>query len=89
MTGSRSQPFAAVLRVYFEGGDMGNEYETVHDDDCIQCIHHWLIDAVNLGVCKKCGESKQFCCWWEAASYQMARGNRSSKVQHDVAGTKS
>jgi hypothetical protein len=67
---------------------MGNEYATVHDEDCKECIHHWLIDAVNLGVCKKCGESKQFCSWAEAASYQMSRGIRYSKVQHNVTGTR-
>ena len=88
MTDNRSQSFAAVFQVYL-GGDMGDEYEIVHDDDCIQCIHHWLIDAMNLGVCKKCGESKQFCCWSEASSYQMARGIRYRKVQHNVTGTKS
>ena len=65
---------------------MVDERETVHDDDCQQCVHHWLINSKNLGVCKKCGESKQFCCWWEAASHQKARGFRSRKVQHDIAG---
>ena len=68
---------------------MGSEYETVHDDDCKECIHHWLIDERNLGVCRKCGASKQFLRSWEATSYQMARGIRSSKVQHNVAGTRS
>ncbi len=67
---------------------MGNGRETVHDDDCQECIHHWLIDERNFGVCKKCGESKQFCHWWEAASFQMGRGTKSSKVQHNVPGTK-
>ena len=68
---------------------MVDKSETAHDDDCRQCIHHWLIDARNLGVCKKCGESKQFCNWWEAASQRVARGRRSGKVQHNVAGTRS
>ena len=68
---------------------MGNEYETVHDADCKECIHHWLIDAVNLGVCKKCGESRQFCSIWSAASIQKTWARRSGKVQHDAAGTKS
>jgi hypothetical protein len=68
---------------------MGNEYAIVHDDNWIQCIHHWLIDAVNLGVCKKCGESKQFCSTWSAASIQNTWRRKSGKVQDDVAGTKS
>jgi hypothetical protein len=64
---------------------MGNGRETVHDDDCQECIHHWLIDKRNFGVCKKCGDSKQFCCWSEAVSY---RGTKSNKDQHNVPGTK-
>ncbi len=63
---------------------MGNECEPVHDDDCKQCIHHWLIDQRNLGVCRKCGASKQFSGSWSAGW-----GNRSSKVQLSVPGTKS
>lgn len=25
-----------------------------------ECRHHWIIDANNFGVCKKCGVEKQF-----------------------------
>jgi len=53
---------------------MENKCKTDHDDDCKECIHHWLIDARNFGVCRKCGDSKQFCSWPEAAIYQRARG---------------
>jgi hypothetical protein len=67
---------------------MENKCKTDHDDDCQQCIHHWLIDARNFGVCRKCGDSKQFCSWPEAASYQRASGIRSGKVQHSVVGIK-
>jgi len=67
---------------------MENKCKTDHDDDCKECIHHWLIDARNFGVCRKCGDSKQFCSWPEAAIYQRARGIRSSKVQHSVVGIK-
>jgi len=68
---------------------MGNEYETVHDDDCRECIHHWLIDERNFGVCKKCGAGKRFPISWSAASTQKAWGNTSSKAQHNVPRTKS
>jgi hypothetical protein len=67
---------------------MRDKCEAVHDDDCPQCIHHWLIDVRNFGVCRKCGDSKQFCNWAEATRYQMAHGIRSSKVQHSVVGIK-
>ena len=68
---------------------MGNECETVHDDDCKQCIHHWLIDQRNLGVCRKCGAGKQFSGSWSAVSIQKAWCNRSSKMPPSVQGTKS
>ena len=63
---------------------MGNGRGTVHDDDCKECIHHWLIDEKNLGVCKKCGASRQFYGWWNG----MGWGTRSGKVQHSVPATK-
>jgi len=25
-----------------------------------ECIHHWQIDALNYGICQKCGEERQF-----------------------------
>jgi len=25
-----------------------------------ECIHHWQIDVLNYGICKKCGEERQF-----------------------------
>ena len=29
-------------------------------DEHKACIHHWVIDERNLGVCRKCGAGKQF-----------------------------
>jgi hypothetical protein len=52
-----------------------------------ECIHHWLIDASNFGVCKKCGASKQFCTSW--GTIQRSWYARPSNVHHDVPGTKS
>ncbi len=51
-----------------------------------ECVHHWLINASNLGVCKKCGVSKQFCSSWGAI--QKSWYGRPGSVHHDVAGTK-
>jgi len=44
---------------------MKNKQEQSNGDGK-ECIHHWLIDASNFGVCKKCGTSKQFCSSWGA-----------------------
>ena len=68
---------------------MGNERDAVHDDDCEECIHHWLIDERNFGVCKKCGAGKQFLRSWSPADIQKAWGNTFSKAKHNVAGTNS
>ena len=24
------------------------------------CVHHWIIDSRNYGICKKCGEEQDF-----------------------------
>ena len=68
---------------------MGNGRETVHDDDCKECIHHWLIDGRNMGVCRKCGAGKQFPRSWSPLMNQKAWVNKSSKVQHNVPDTRS
>ena len=57
------------------------------NDDGRECIHHWLLDERNFGICKKCAASKQFCSSW--GTIQRARYVRLSKVQHDVPGTNS
>jgi hypothetical protein len=68
---------------------MANESEPAGAEECTQCIHHWLIDEKNLGVCKKCGESKQFSNTWSAASIQKAWGSRAGKAQPGDPGVKS
>ena len=68
---------------------MENQGETVPGDDSVQCIHYWIIDAANLGVCKKCGQVKQFSGTWSAASSQKAWGRNSTKAQNDPQETKS
>jgi len=67
---------------------MGNERETVHKENCNECIHHWVIDQRNFGICRKCGAGKQFLHSWSAVGIQKAWGNTSSKSKHNVAGTK-
>jgi hypothetical protein len=59
------------------------------NDNGKECIHHWLINATNFGVCKKCAASKQFCGSWNTASVQRVLYPRSGKVQHGVPGSKS
>lgn len=31
------------------------------------CIHHFFIDQYQVGMCKKCGEERQFPSCWEKA----------------------
>ena len=33
---------------------MNNETKIVHIDSKV-CIHHWIIDIRNFGICRKCG----------------------------------
>jgi hypothetical protein len=63
---------------------MENQCETVDEGDCSQCIHHWLINSTNLGVCKKCGESRQFCGTWSATIPKGSWGSKSRTMQHNV-----
>jgi len=60
---------------------MENEQGAVHVDDSEKCIHYWLIGQRNLGVCRKCGASKQFCGTWSAASSHRAWKARANNVQ--------
>jgi len=39
---------------------MGANEERSDPEKCIAKAHYWVIDAKNLGVCKKCGAKKQF-----------------------------
>ncbi len=57
------------------------------NDDGKECIHHWLLDERNFGICKKCAARKQFCGSW--GTIQRSWYARPSSVHHDVAGTKS
>ncbi len=51
-----------------------------------ECIHHWLIDERNSGVCKKCGVSKQFSGSW--GNIQKSWHAGASKMPHVVPATK-
>lgn len=48
------------------------------------CIHHWIIDVKNLGICKKCGDMHQFCSSWEQAAngrtWTRSYGNARSSI---------
>jgi hypothetical protein len=69
--------------------EMENERGMVHDDGRDGCIHHWLIDEKNFGVCKKCGASKQFLTGsWYDASIRKTAYNKSSKVQQGIPDSK-
>ncbi len=68
---------------------MENKHVTAHDSDCEVCIHHWLINERNFGVCKKCGESKQFSSGsWYDASIRKNSQTKSGKAPQGVPDTK-
>jgi hypothetical protein len=49
---------------------------TVYDDQREECVHHWLIDEKNYGVCKKCGVVKRFSNAWDWGGSQRAGVSR-------------
>ncbi len=59
---------------------MVKEHEPILPDQYKACVHHWIINAENLGVCKKCGSAKQFCGWWDAALIRKAWSRNSNKT---------
>ena len=85
-TDIRSRLWAGVAPFCQGRFEMKNKLGQFNDDGK-ECIHHWVIDERNSGVCKKCRASKQFCSSWGTAQKSWHAG--ASKVQHVVAGTKS
>jgi hypothetical protein len=47
---------------------VAQEDVTLYSDEDNSCVHHWLIDAENIGVCKKCSSVRQFRGWWDVAA---------------------
>jgi predicted transglutaminase-like cysteine proteinase len=39
---------------------MDKELEMEHPEECKGKAHYWVLDAKNLGTCKRCGAKKQF-----------------------------
>jgi hypothetical protein len=48
------------------------------------CVHHWIINAENLGVCKKCGSAKQFSGWCDAALIRKAWSRNKDNAEDAV-----
>jgi len=76
-------------QVLFGADNMKDKSESTHESDGSQCVHHWFIDERNLGVCKKCGESKQFSNSWSAMSLQKSWSSRSGKSRNNAPGPES
>ena len=71
------------------GVEMENDHVKAQDSDCELCIHHWLINERNFGVCKKCGETKQFSSGsWYDASIRKPSHTKSGKLSQVVPDTK-
>ena len=55
------------------------------------CKHHWIIEAADgatsMGICKLCGEEKEFYNWMPDFSTTSKRGNRDFELS-DVIGSK-
>jgi len=51
---------------------MEDVQKTVCDGQPEACVHHWLIDEKNYGVCKKCGVVKRFSSTWDWGGSQRA-----------------
>ena len=58
---------------------MEQEQSPASSDPDQPCVHHWVIDQSNLGVCKKCGSVRQFCRSWEQAVSRFAWSTRANK----------
>ena len=71
------------------GVEMENKHVKAQASNCELCIHHWLINERNFGVCKKCGETKQFSSGsWYDASIRKNSHTKSSKVSQVIPDTK-
>lgn len=79
----------AVFHSARGGVEVENKPMTVHESNLGVCIHHWLINAKNFGVCKKCGEGKQFSSgsWYDASLKKNAQ-TKSRKGTQGVPDTK-
>jgi hypothetical protein len=68
----------------FEEVAMENEQGTLNGNDS-ECVHYWLIDEKNYGVCKKCGVEKQFCRSWDTVQKAWcSRPNKANNVVPEV-----
>jgi hypothetical protein len=78
--------FSGGLPILPEEVEMENEQGTLNGNGSA-CIHYWLLDEKNYGVCKKCGEAKQFCSSW--STIQKAWYSRPNKANNVVPEVKS
>jgi len=72
------------LPILSEEVEMENKQGTLNSNGG-ECIHYWLLDEKNYGVCKKCGEAKQFCSSWSTIQKAWySRANKASNVVPEV-----
>jgi len=58
------------------------------EDAAKSCVHHWMIDGKNNGVCKKCGAVKQFPSSWSPLTNHSAWSSKSAKSKNTASGGK-
>ena len=58
------------------GGSLLCRLERRRDMPETPCVHHWLIDLCNKGVCKKCGATRDFRKLQQKSHYYYIAGKK-------------
>ena len=64
---------------------MEQQQSPASHDQGQSCVHHWIIDPTNYGVCKKCGSTQQFRSWSQAATSWYGYSKKANKPSAGVA----
>lgn len=59
---------------------MSTERDELHDYECKDKPHYWILDDKNFGICKKCGARKQFAAYgynWQRRKVVIGKASQS------------